>query len=264
MGKRKFLFVCAALPVLGMAAYSIMTLNNDPESAIIAEPIIVPVFTKQPVISSQRSRAAIAKTAPRLIAALRARDLEYGAPIFIRVFKKEGELEMWVRGKAHYELFRTYAIAAFSGTLGPKTREGDRQAPEGFYFVGPGGMNPNSRFHLSFNLGYPNAYDRSLGRTGSALMVHGSNQSIGCYAMTDAGIEEIYTLADAALRNGQPFFRVHCFPFRMTAANMRAYAGSRWISFWRNLKTGYDFFERRRVPPDVTATTGSYVFAADG
>jgi len=121
-------------------------------------------------------------------------------------------------------------------------------------------MNPMSRFHLSFDLGYPNAYDRYYGRTGSALMVHGDCVSIGCYAMTDPGIEEIYALADAALRGGQPFFRVHIFPFRRTPDRIRRSRGSRWWEVWRNLQEGYAFFEREGRPPDVNVREGRYVF----
>ena len=140
-------------------------------------------------------------------------------------------------------------------------REGaSLRGPEGFYFVTPGRLNPFSKFHLSFNLGYPNAYDRAHGRTGGALMVHGDCVSIGCYAMTDAGIEEIYALADAAFREGQPFFRVHVFPFRMTDENMARHEKSRWKDFWENLKEGYDFFERSGRPPNVEVRGGRYVF----
>ena len=165
-----------------------------------------------------------------------------------------------------YKRFQTYAVAAMSGQLGPKLREGDRQAPEGFYFVPPSRMNPNSRFHLSMNLGYPNRYDRVHKRTGSALMVHGGSASIGCFAMTDPKIEEIYAITEAALRNGQSFFRVHCFPFRMSSTNMKKHAQSKWHSFWVNLKEGYDYFESSKLPPDVRVEDGKYIFgkATDG
>ena len=147
-----------------------------------------------------------------------------------------------------------------SGELGPKLKEGDGQAPEGFYFVPPSHMNPKSRFHLSFNLGYPNAYDRANGRTGSALMVHGGQASVGCFAMTDPKVEEIYALAEAALRNGQRFFRVHSFPFRMTDGNLARHPASRWQPFWLNLKEGYDFFEDSGLPPDVVVGNMRYSF----
>ena len=212
------------------------------------------------VPESRRSRSVVARVKPKLEKELLSKGLSYGAPLFIRVFKESKELEVWLQNGKQFELFKTYAIHHFSGSLGPKLKEGDRQAPEGFYFVTPDRMNPNSRFHLSFNLGYPNAYDQAHGRTGSALMVHGSTVSIGCYAMTDERIEEIYTLADAALRNGQKFFRVHCFPFRMNDEAMAKNKGHTWHSFWLNLKEGYDFFEKTRNPPDVEVKNKRYMF----
>ncbi len=218
------------------------------------------LFSKQAVPSSSRSRQVVSRVAPRLLRELRAQGLEYGQPIFLRIFKKEKKLELFVERDDSFVLFRTYDIAARSGSLGPKLREGDRQAPEGFYLVSPACMNPNSRFHLSFNLGYPNAFDRAHRRTGSALMVHGGNASIGCYAMTDAGIEEVYTLADAALRNGQKLFRVHCFPFRMTSGNMRRHRRSQWLPFWNSLKAGYDHFEHTSNPPEVSVRGRTYTF----
>ena len=217
-------------------------------------------LNRQPTPSSERSRHAILRVGQRLMGALARKDLEFGAPVFIRIFKQQEQLELWLDGKAGYRLFRTYKIAGMSGELGPKMEEGDLQAPEGFYHVSPARMNPNSDFHLSFNLGYPNAYDRTHGRTGSALMVHGGRVSIGCFAMTDAKIEEIYALCDAALRGGQKFFRVHCFPFRMTQANMTKHKDSEWLEFWKNPKIGYDWFEQKGVPPDVTVEEKRYVF----
>ncbi len=215
------------------------------------------------VPSSVRSRSVIDQVAPGLKVALHEKGLTLGSPIFIRIFKASRELEVWVESGRRFELFKTYRICDYSGDFGPKLRTGDGQSPEGFYFVPPDRMNPLSRFHLSFNLGFPNAYDRALGRTGSFLMVHGDCVSIGCYAMTDAGIEEIYTLADAALRNGSPFFRVHVFPFRMTSENLKAHRKSKWIEFWRNLKEGYDWFQEYRRPPNVEVAQGRYVFSAD-
>ena len=218
---------------------------------------------QQGVPSSRRSRKVIERVKPVMVSDLVGSNLKYGSPIFIRIFKEERELELWLKKRESFSLFRIYTIAAMSGNLGPKLREGDKQAPEGFYYVPPSRMNPNSRFHLSFNLGYPNAYDQAHGRTGSALMVHGGRASIGCFAMTDKKIEEIYTLADGALRNGQRFFRVHCFPFRMTEEKMKAHSSSEWLSFWQNLKSGYDFFEETKLPPDVKVLNGKYVFEKD-
>jgi murein L,D-transpeptidase YafK len=209
--------------------------------------------------SSPRSREAIDRVKPRLTTALRERGLAYGSPIFLRIFKEEDELEIWVERNGKYERFHFYKICNYSGDLGPKLREGDNQSPEGFYTVGPAQLNPLSNFHLSFNLGYPNEFDRANGRTGSALMVHGSCVSIGCYAMTDRAIEEIYAMADGALRGGQPRFAVHIFPFRPTTANMRRHSGSRWSAFWNDLKRGHDVFEQHRRPPRVTVRNRRYV-----
>ncbi len=219
-------------------------------------------LAQQGIPSSRRSRKAIDSVRPRLEQELEHKKLEYGAPIFIRIFKEEMRLEVWLEGDNGFILFRMYPICTFGhGGIGPKTREGDGKAPEGFYFVTPARLNPLSNFHLSFNLGYPNRYDRYYRRTGGALMVHGSCVSIGCYAMTDGGIEEIYALADAALRNGQRFFRVHIFPFRMNDENMESHKASKWYSFWENLKEGYDFFEDNgHVAPNVEVINGRYVF----
>jgi murein L,D-transpeptidase YafK len=195
---------------------------------------------------------------------LKSKGLELGAPVFIRVFKLESELELWLEKEGRYQLFATYPICLWSGRLGPKVREGDRQSPEGFYAVNKEQLNPNSRWHRSFNLGFPNEFDRAHGRTGSFLMVHGGCLSIGCYAMTNAVVDEIWRLVTEALDKGQPAFQVHAFPFRMTARNLemrRAYPSS---AFWADLKQGYDIFERTRVPPAISVCDGRYVIAAAG
>lgn len=212
--------------------------------------------------SSRRSRDTIARVRPGLQVQLCQQGLPWGAPIFVRIFKESKQLELWIEPEtgSRFQHFKTYDICTYSGLLGPKLAEGDLQSPEGFYFVTPERMNPASQFHLSFNLGYPNAYDRVHRRTGSALMVHGSCVSIGCYAMTDPGIEEIYALADAALRAGQPFFRVHVFPFALTNEKLRERHDSPWYGFWENLKEGYDYFEREGRPPNVRVRASRYVY----
>jgi murein L,D-transpeptidase YafK len=213
------------------------------------------------VPSSERSRNAITRVKPSLEAELAKKDLSYGAPIFIRIFKQPEEFEVWLQKEGEFHLFKTYQICTYgNGDLGPKLKQGDGQAPEGFYSVTPKRMNPSSKFHLSFDLGYPNDYDRALKRTGSALMVHGDCVSIGCYAMTDPFIEEIYALADAAFRNGKKYFDVHIFPFRMTKENMEKYSDSKWISFWQNLEEGYNLFETNRKPPIVHVKGYRYSF----
>ena len=184
-----------------------------------------------------------------------------GVPVFIRIFKLEWELELWVKKDGRFVHFATYPICKWSGRLGPKLREGDRQAPEGFYTVDAGALKPDSRWHRSFNLGFPNSFDQAHGRTGSFLMVHGGCGSIGCYAMTDPAVDEIWRMVTAALENGQPRFAVHVFPFRMTERNLRLRRGQKWESFWADLKLGHDLFEQSRVPPAVSVCDGRYAFA---
>lgn len=185
--------------------------------------------------------------------------LKEGNAVFIRIFKQESELELWMERDGRFALFARYPICRWSGLLGPKLKEGDRQSPEGFYTVAANQLNPNSRWHRSFNLGFPNRLERSKGRTGSFLMVHGGCGSIGCYAMTNPVIDEIWRLVTAALKQAQPRFHVHVFPFRMTARNMAHYGGGEWNTFWRDLKTGYDLFEESRVPPSILVCDGRYV-----
>ncbi|NNC38988.1 MAG: murein L,D-transpeptidase [Hellea sp.] len=192
-----------------------------------------------------------------------------GSPVFIRIVKtvdgslRDGYLELFLENQdGAYGLYKSWPICTFSGDLGPKLKEGDGQSPEGFYFVRPGQMNPNSSYHLSFNLGYPNAYDRAYGRTGSFLMVHGDCVSIGCYAMTDPVIEEIYSVMTDAFDNGQPFIRVHAFPFPMTTGNLEKYQQDPNIDYWRNLKEGWDWFETSGQPPNVTVSEKKYQFSA--
>ena len=215
------------------------------------------------VPSSSRAEKAIASIEPTLIKQLQSRGLTYGAPIFIRIFKDPGVLELWLESNdGTFVNFKNYPICYFSGKLGPKRQQGDNQSPEGFYHVAAGQLNPWSRFHLAFNLGYPNKYDRLQGSTGSALMVHGNCVSIGCYAMTDAYITEIYALAVAALKSGQPFFRVHAFPFRLEVDALSKYTSSPWYSFWLNLKEGYDYFNNNKRPPNVEVENRKYMFGA--
>lgn len=220
--------------------------------------------SKSPMPSPRNPRAAAAeaRVRPALERDLKSAGLEFGAPVFIRAFKEERLLELFVqsRGSGKFELFRTYPIVAASGALGPKLTEGDGQVPEGFYFVPPAAMKPDSRYHLAFNIGYPNTHDRSLGRTGSAIMMHGNRVSIGCLAMTDGKIEEIFTLCAAAHANGQKFFRVHIFPFRMSEERMVRERGAKWEEFWRNLKEGYDRFEKTRIPPSARVRGQRYLF----
>lgn len=193
-----------------------------------------------------------------------AAGFEMGAPAHLRIFKRERRLELWLQHRGdHFRLFRSYDICNFSGEFGPKLREGDLQAPEGFYRVGLRQLNPASRHHLALNLGFPNACDQQLRRTGSALMVHGGCSSAGCYAITDESVDQVYAVVEAALRHGQPAVDVHAFPFALTEAALAAERGSPWYGFWRNLQQGFMLFARTGRPPAVAARDGAYVFGND-
>ncbi|WP_211596710.1 L,D-transpeptidase family protein [Phreatobacter stygius] len=185
------------------------------------------------------------------------------SPVLMRIFKQEAELEVWKKdANGRYALFKVYPICNYSGDLGPKVREGDRQSPEGFYAITPGLMNPNSSYYLAFNMGFPNNFDRAHGRSGSHLMVHGDCSSRGCYAMTDEAIAEVYALARDALQGGQESFQVQAYPFRMTPRNLARHRNNPNMAFWRNLKEGYDHFEVTRQEPQVDVCERRYVFNA--
>lgn len=188
-------------------------------------------------------------------------NMDAKAPIYIRSFKETSEFEVWKqRRDGTYGLLKTYSICKWSGKLGPKIKEGDRQAPEGFYTVRPGQMNPNSSYYLSFDIGFPNAFDQSLGRYGTNLMVHGACSSAGCYSMTDESAGEIYWLARDSFIGGQRSFEVHLYPFRMTAENMARHRNDPNMPFWQMLKDGSDHFDVTRKPPVVGVCDKRYVF----
>src|SRR3984957_3601888 len=200
---------------------------------------------------------------PRLIAAMVEKNMDLQSPILVRLFKQEAELEVWEQDRSgRFALLKTYPICRWSGDLGPKVREGDRQAPEGFYAISPAQMNPTSAYYLSFNTGYPNAYDRSLGHTGSELMVHGDCSSRGCYAMTDEQIAEIYSLGRESFFGGQKSFQFQAYPFHMTAMNMARHRNSPHMAFWKMIKEGNDHFEVTRQEPKVDFCEKKYVFDA--
>jgi murein L,D-transpeptidase YafK len=200
---------------------------------------------------------------PKLIAAMTEKDMDLNSPILVRLFKEEAELEVWKQDRSgRFALLKTYPICRWSGDLGPKVREGDRQAPEGFYSITPAQMNANSAYYLSFNTGFPNAFDRSLGRTGSELMVHGDCSSRGCYAMTDEQIAEIYALGRESFFGGQRAFQFQAYPFHMTAANMAKHRNNPNMAFWRMIKEGNDHFEVTKQEPKVDFCEKKYVFDA--
>jgi murein L,D-transpeptidase YafK len=198
---------------------------------------------------------------PQVMADLRANNLKVGAPLLVRIFKEENEMEVWLQQEyGPHVHFRTYQICSRSGVLGPKFQEGDRQAPEGYYMVSQRQMNPKSKYHLSFNIGYPNAFDKAHGRTGTHLMVHGGCSSRGCYAINDEQVQELFSLAREAFLYGQKEFPVHAYPFRLTETNLIRHAANPHINYWRNLKIGYDYFEQHRQPPIVGVKDYQYVY----
>jgi murein L,D-transpeptidase YafK len=202
---------------------------------------------------------------PETIALMGQNDTSPSQPVLIRTFKKEAEFEIWkMKSDGRYALLKTYPMCRWSGQLGPKTREGDRQVPEGFYPITPGQMNPNSNYYLSFNVGYPNAYDRAFGRTGGTIMVHGACSSAGCFSMTDAQIAEIYAIARDAFNGGQREIQMQSYPFHMTAENLAKHRLDPNIEFWKQLKNGSDHFEVTRTEPEVGVCAKHYVFGAHG
>jgi murein L,D-transpeptidase YafK len=186
--------------------------------------------------------------------------LKLGAPVFMRIFKRDFELELWMLRDGQYHRFATYPICRWSGWLGPKLRRGDRQSPEGFYTVGPRQMNPQSRWHRSFDIGFPNAYDASYGRTGSLIMVHGGCSTIGCFAITNEAVDEVWNIVSAAFAAGQNRFQVQVLPFRMTDSNLERERSSPHFGFWNSLKKGSDAFEAGHIPPKVSVCRGQYTF----
>ncbi len=188
--------------------------------------------------------------------------------IFLRSFKSQNEMELWARDSdtAEYKLVKTYRICALSGILGPKRYEGDRQVPEGFYFIED--FNPKSDFHLSLLLNYPNYSDMINGdkkKPGGDIYIHGGCVTVGCVPMTDPVIQEIYTLCLNAKLSGETYIPVHIYPLRFDKVGLN-YLGKTYADdttkqrFWVNLKAGYDYFERyHKIQPVMYTPDGKYV-----
>lgn len=181
-----------------------------------------------------------------------------GLPVYIRIFKKEGILELYAKQQSDFQLVDSYPICTYSGKLGPKLRLHDKQSPEGFYITKANMLNPYSQYHLSFRLNYPNQFDKNKGNTGGLIMIHGGCASKGCYAMGDKNIEEIYYFIAQALQHGQSYVNIHVFPFRMTKHNMSAYANSTHYAFWQQLQPAFEFFEMYKRPPEISVAQGKY------
>lgn len=182
-----------------------------------------------------------------------------GAPVYIQIFKEEKTLELYVKTDDEFRLLGSYRICNFSGGLGPKRRQGDYKSPEGFYIISSGQLKPDSQFYRAINIGFPNAYDRQQGYDGKDLMIHGDCVSVGCYAMTDNSIDEIYNYVSAALQNGQTEINLSIYPFRMTKSNMQRHRHSYYASFWKQLQPGYAWFTEHRQPPKIHIGEGRYV-----
>jgi len=206
---------------------------------------------------------AMKELSPEMLALLQQKNMPKDSPILVRVFKEESELEVWKEDTTGlYQLLKVYPICRWSGELGPKKVEGDRQAPEGFYAITPGLMNPNSNYYLAINMGFPNAYDKANGYSGGFLMIHGDCSSRGCYAMTDEQIGEIYSLARESFLGGQKQFQIQAYPFRMTPANLARHRTNPNMAFWKMLKEGNDHFEVTHMEPKVDVCDRHYVFDA--
>ncbi|MBX9932952.1 MAG: murein L,D-transpeptidase [Methylobacterium sp.] len=205
---------------------------------------------------------ALAPIPAATLALMTAKSTSAAASVLFRAYKKESEIEVWKKAASgRFVHVKTYPICRWSGQLGPKRKTGDRQTPEGFYTVARSQLNPNSSYYLSFDVGYPNAYDRAHGYTGSAVMVHGVCSSMGCFAMTDAVAGELYAIAREAFDGGQAAFQFQSFPFRMNAANMARHRTDPEYAFWRQLKEGSDRFEATGEEPVVGVADRRYVFA---
>jgi len=255
--------VCTLIGVGGLvahlAAVSVTPRKHNAQAAAPSEePSTAPVASAEP--SAEMPLPAATTTADR-DQRLAAKGMRAGNPVMIRIFKAESQLELWLQKDDRFELFAAYPICYWSGRLGPKLHEGDKQAPEGLYSVALDQIHHKGRWPRSLNIGFPNAFDKAYARTGSLILVHGGCTSKGCYAMTNPVMEEIYGLSERALQQGQVAIPVHIFPFRMTEANLAAQEGNPWHPFWSNLKQAYHLFERTRVPPRVSVCNKKYLVA---
>lgn len=236
-----FTLVCG-----GPAVSAAMPLPDNAGQPVLADEASLPI---DPAKSGLRS----------LDARLAKAGLARGQPVVLRVFKEDSELELWMQSDGRFKHFATYKICRWRGVLGPKLTEGDRQSPEGFYSFSQDQLRWQGHWFRAFSLNYPNALDRALGRTGSGILIHGACSSIGCYAMTDPVIDEMFDLIVAAFAAGQQRVQVHIYPFHMTLANLARHEKSEWTPFWQDLKPASDLFITTRILPQVSMCEGRYV-----
>ncbi|RSK51477.1 L,D-transpeptidase family protein [Hymenobacter rigui] len=242
---RLLLLLAAALLAALAARSSVRTPEPDP------------VFrTNQ--LQFPRVRAAYSAYETATATLLRRNGLAPGRlELFLRAFKVGRRVEAWGRnaGEGQFVLLRTFRLAGTSGTLGPKRQAGDGQIPEGFYTINR--FNPDSKYHLSLGLDYPNAADQfraGFRDPGNDIFIHGSNETIGCLPITDEGIRELYVLAVEARSAGQASIPVHIFPFELTADNLARRMASPHLGFWQQLAVGYEAFEATHELPSITVT----------
>lgn len=214
-----------------------------------------------------RVRAAYAEKGDLVKKMLAKNDIQLDSVnIFIRAFKQDKVLELWAKNTSDekYKLVTTYDICKSSGTIGPKRREGDGQVPEGVYYIDR--FNPKSSYHLSLGINYPNEYDKihaDKDTPGSDIFIHGACVTVGCLPMTDDKVKEIYLFAEFAKRSGQEKIPVHIFPFHLTEENISK-GDSKYLEFWRNLKGGYDYFEKNYTVSSVKVDSqGKYIWTED-
>jgi len=206
---------------------------------------------------------ATKELSPELLSLLQQKNMPKHSPILVRIFKEESELEVWKQDTTgHFQFLKVYPICRWSGDLGPKIHEGDRQTPEGFYTITSELMNPNSNYYLAINTGFPNTFDKANDRDGTFLMIHGDCSSSGCYAMTDEQIGEIYSLARESLLGGKLSFQIQAYPFRLMPANLARHRTNPHMAFWKMLKIGNDHFEATHLEPKVEVCDRRYVFDA--
>ena len=218
--------------------------------AFLLAMLLIPCVSFAGLLSSNPVRPSVSKEYKQKL---------MGSPVYIQIFKEERTLDLYVKMGETYQLLDSYKICNYSGGLGPKQRQGDFKSPEGFYNVTRSQLKPDSRFYKAINIGFPNAYDQAHGYQGKYLMIHGACGSVGCYAMTDSSIDEIFQFVTGALVFGQPNVQVSIYPFRMTDANMKRHQYSYYKDFWSQLKPGYDYFEQTHRPPMVSVVSGRYV-----
>jgi murein L,D-transpeptidase YafK len=238
------------------------SLGNAPRRPVVALAALSLAAAVSGCSDTHSSRAS-QPLSRQMLALMETKGVTPSSPTLIRGFKKESEFEVWkMRPDGTYVLLKTFPICRWSGQLGPKRHEGDRQSPEGFYSITPAMMNPESHYYLSLNVGYPNAYDRAHGATGGSVMVHGICSSAGCFAMTDAQIADIYALARESFAGGQRAIQMQSYPFHMDARNLAKYRLDPNMPFWKELKKGDDHFEATKHDVSYAICGKHYMFGA--